>query len=273
MNEIIQSIGLFVATIFMFKLGVYNRKSLEEEKAKSKLHVLLQEKKWFEKLFNNDSEFVNGNIHPDLYIFEKFNEIIKEEQEEKTWKQRVLLQNTPYGNVVMFYDLFRQAFAYFSDVHINYTTLNYCAMKYVRLFFCRDFFVDTNILPEDHVSPFNVMKKEEEKREKEKQKKKREEKKVNFDSSIFVKAKKKLEENGKKNEIVDEKYKNNFRYLGKISNWKGLQPVPKSKVKIRVSDDDEYHHIQNKPNSPLLYENVNKKSYSAWKQFKKQYLT
>lgn len=272
MSEIIQSIGLFIATIFMFKLGVYNRKSLEEEKPKPNPHVLLQEKKWFEKLFNNDSEFVNGNIHPDLYIFEKFNEIIKEEQEEKTWKQRVLLQNTPYGNVVMFYDLFRQAFAYFSDVHINYTILNYCAMKYVRLFFCRDFFVDTNILPEDHVSPFNVMKKEEEKREKEKKKKKREEKKVNFDSSMFVKAKKKVEENVKKNEIVDEKYKNNFRYLGKITNWKSLQPVPKPKVKIRVSDDDEYHHIQNNPNSPLLHENVSNKSYSAWKQFKKQYL-
>lgn len=282
MSEIIQSIGLFIATIFMFKLGVYNRKLLEKEKENSKTHALLQEKEWFQKLFKEDKNgntVVNSNIHPDLYIYEKFNDMIKEEHaEEKTWKQRILLQNTPQGNIVMFYDLFRQAFAYFSDVHINYTTLNYCAMKYVRLFLCRDFFVDTNVLPEEYVSPFNTMKKEEEKREKEKKKKKREEKKINFDSSMFVKAKKKeekeneKEKNDKKNENIDEKYKNNFRYMGKISNWNGLQPIP-NKVKVRISDDDEYHHIQNNPNSPLLHENVNKKSYSAWKQFKKQYLT
>lgn len=149
-----------------------------------------------------------------------------------------------------------------------------CNEIYVRLYSCRDFFVDTNILPEDHVSPFNEMKKEEEKREKEKVKKKREEKKVNFDSSMFVKAKKKVELDEKKNQQIDETIKNNFRYLGKLSNWNALQPVPKKKVKIRgISDDDEYHHIQNNLNSPLLDENINNKSYSAWKQFKKQYFT
>ena len=124
MNEIIQSIGLFIATIFMFRLGVYNRKLLEKEKTKTKTksHILLQEKEWFQELFKEDKNGntrVNSNIHPDLYIYEKFNHMIKEEHaEEKTWKQRVLLQNTPQGNIVMFYDLFRQAFAYFSDVHI-----------------------------------------------------------------------------------------------------------------------------------------------------------
>jgi len=275
MYEIIQSVGLFVFSIFMFKLGVYNRKISEEEKLRPKPHRLRNEKKKFETLFDtNDQHFVNSNIHPELYCFEKFENLSKEEsEEEKGWKRRLLMQNTPQGNVVMFYDLFRQAFAYFSDVHINYNTLNHCAMRYVRLFSCRDFFVDTNVLPEDHISPFNQMKKEEEKREIEKIKKKREEKKINFDSSMFVK--KKVEFNEKKNKEIHESIKNNFRYLGKLSNWNGLQPVPKTKVKIRGnSDDDEYHHIQNNnPNSPILDENVNNKSYRAWKQFKKQYIT
>ena len=276
MYEIIQSVGLFVFSIFMFKLGLYNRKILEEEKWRPKPHSLSNEKKKFETLFDtNDQHFVNSNIHPELYCFEKFEKLSKEEsEEERGWKRRILMQNTPRGNVIMFYDLFRQAFAYFSDVHMNYNTLNQCAMRYVRLYSCRDFFVDTNILPEHHVSPFNEMKKEEEKREKEKVKKKREEKKVNFDSSMFVKAKKKVELDEKKNQEIYETIKNNFRYLGKLSNWNGLQSVPKKKVNIRgASDDDEYHHIQNNPNSPILDENVNNKSYSAWKQFKKQYLT
>ena len=174
MYEIIQPIGLFIATICMFQLGIYHRRILEKERRRPKPHNLSKEKNRFKMLFEKkDQHFVNSNIHPELYCFEKFEQLSKEEsEEEKGWKRRVLMQNTPQGNVVMFYDLFRQAFAYFSDVHINYSTLNQCAMRYVRLFSCRDFFVDTNVLPEDHISPFNQMKKEEEKREIEKIKKK-----------------------------------------------------------------------------------------------------
>jgi hypothetical protein len=270
MYEMIQSVGLFIATICMFQLGVYHRRILEKERRRPKPHNLSKEKNRFKMLFEKkDQHFVNSNIHPELYCFEKFEKISKEEsEEEKGWKRRVLMQNTPQGNIVMFYDLFRQAFAYFSDVHINYSTLNQCAMRYVRLFSCRDFFVDTNVLPEDHISPFNQMKKEEEKREIEKIKKKREEKKVNFDSSMFVK-KKKVEFDEKKNKEIDETIKNNFRYLGKLSNWNGLQPVPRiQKRKLHILDD--YDHINSNPQSPLK-EYVQDKSYSSWKNFKKQY--
>ena len=281
----IQPVILFLTSIIAYKIGVYHRnlkKEVVQETKKTK--PLEKESTFFEQLFSESNNYSNSNINPELYVFETFQKLTKNESpEEQKWKTRYLFQSTTQGNVAMFYDLYRQAFAYFSDVQISYNILNLCAMKYVRIFLCRDFFVDTTLLPKTFVNPFNTMKEEEIKLEKKKMLEKRKEKKIDFDKSAFVQPKKKdntknhlkNENNNKnKNEIKTEEpekevYKNNFRYMGKLYNFNVLQkyniPV-KKKSKSWSNFEEEYDHVN--PESPDgLVSNV-KSHYSFWKSLK-----
>ena len=67
---------------------------------------------------------------------------------EKKWKRSLLIESTPRGNVVMFYDAYKQSFSYYCDQAVMpYDIMNAVAMKYVLTFYCRDFFIDSTILP------------------------------------------------------------------------------------------------------------------------------
>jgi hypothetical protein len=63
---------------------------------------------------------------------------------EKRWRARILHETTPIGGIVMYYDVFKDGFAYHCDSvsSAQYALLNAVAMKYVRAFCCRDLFVD-----------------------------------------------------------------------------------------------------------------------------------
>ena len=103
------------------------------------------------------NETINQAIDKCFYDKNEFYETImdRENDPEKEWKTRILFEYTPRGNIIMHYDVFKQGFAYYSDVNnIPYSILNAVAMKYVLVFRCRDFFMDTNITPENEPSPF-----------------------------------------------------------------------------------------------------------------------
>jgi len=73
---------------------------------------------------------------------------------EKTWRRRIMFENTPRGNVIMYYDAFKQGFVYYSDAsNMPYFLMNAVAMKYVLLYRCRDFFIDDQLTPENKHSP------------------------------------------------------------------------------------------------------------------------
>jgi len=77
-----------------------------------------------------------------------------ENELEQIWRRRIMLENTPRGNIIMYYDAFKQGFVYYSDnSNIPYFVLNAAVMKYVLLFKCRDFFIDDQITPENTLSP------------------------------------------------------------------------------------------------------------------------
>jgi hypothetical protein len=260
MIEMVSSYVLFITSIIANRYFINQlTKNNSKNAIKPRPHSLERELFLFPTLFDlqNDKEEdfrpVNLNIDSSLYDYKTF---IKMDhtfcEMEMQWNTRLLFQNTPYGNnIIMYYDLYRQAFAYYSDAQLNYETLNLCAMKYVRVFFCRDFFVDSNVLPKSFTSPFNQMKEDEEKREKEEKLKKRKEKQINFDSSVFVQKNNKTNHHAETipSEEVDKPkpvYKNNFRYLGKIANWYITQPIPfvLSKKKVSISEHYEYIHFK-----------------------------
>lgn len=220
----------------------------EEKKDETQLYIEKNTNEFLD-LFPLDEESKkkwNSNIDERCYSLETFEKLIIEDKNElePEWKRRLMYENTPRGNIIMYYDIYKQAFAYVSDQHINYTILNACAMKYVRLYRCLDFFVDVHVLPEGVVSPFSLMQEEADRREKEKSKEKKKELGINFKDAPFAKLKTYRDTNPNSNikENNDKKietentppkleYKNNFRYLGKISNLSILQKVDVTPVK------------------------------------------
>jgi hypothetical protein len=98
----------------------------------------------------------SSNIDAVFYDKKKLFQImlIENNHLEKEWKTRIMIDTTPRGNLIMFYDVYKQGFAYYSDQNsLPYAVLNGAAMKYVIMFGCRDFYMDEYFLPKDFVSP------------------------------------------------------------------------------------------------------------------------
>jgi len=81
----------------------------------------------------------------------------KDNDLECTWRRRLVMECTPRGVVLMYYDAFKRGFAYYSDAAMPYGILNVVAMKYVTTFQCRAFFVDQDYFPLGHTSPILVL--------------------------------------------------------------------------------------------------------------------
>lgn len=104
----------------------------------------------------NSNYFFSGNIHSCFYSKKDLDSELSHSDNslEKEWKTRILIDNTPRGNIIMFYDVYKNGFSYYSDDNnVPYRILNAVAMKYVLMFCCRDFFVDETCVPVDHLSP------------------------------------------------------------------------------------------------------------------------
>ena len=195
---------------------------------------------YFLKTYDKRNATMNANMDDVFYHIEEYNSIIKSEHSdfEKKWRARVLYENTPRGNIIMYYDAYKKGFAYYSDTKgIPYNVLNSVAMKYVRIFLCRDLFVDEKITPESSPSPLIKLQEEEEKKESETKKEKKGV--VSIDKEILKKAPFAKLKNYKMEEKKDEKSKleplkivsvNRFIFMGKQCEYPFIQRIPKPKV-------------------------------------------
>jgi hypothetical protein len=202
----------------------------------------------FLKTFENQRVQYNENIDPIFYDKKEFSICVSEANNrlETSWKTKMLFENTPRGNILMFYDAYKLGFSFYSDQNvISYDILNAAAMKYVSIFRCRDFFIDESITPTS--SPFIKLHfTDEPKKDISKS-----------DKSAFVKLQNYSKENPNKKQlhikptpsilpnffsfekqiqkpkIVEtnepEKMKNKFLYLGKMINFKITQMAPKKR--------------------------------------------
>ena len=91
----------------------------------------------------------NQNIEPIFYNKKEYLElsVLDSNDIENRWKTRILFQNTPRGNIAMFYNVFKLGFSYYCDENMPYDILNAVAMRYVIMNQCRDFFMDEEITP------------------------------------------------------------------------------------------------------------------------------
>ena len=100
---------------------------------------------------------LNENIEFYFYNKKELHEILEEKNNilEKKWKQRMLYEFTPRGNVVMHYDPYKLGFIYYCDTNsISYPILNAVAMKYCTIYRCHDFFTDNEKIPDEEETTF-----------------------------------------------------------------------------------------------------------------------
>ena len=201
---------------------------------------IAKHKKLFIKTYDaTNPKAFNQNIDNIFYDIEKYDKEMSDRDNllEPLWKRRTIMEHTPLGNVLMFYDAYKHAFSYYADSsNIPYDILNAVAMKYVLVYRCRDFFIDSSIfiLNNDDVSvpifsPFQRI------HEIDKKTKKVtiSNKKIDTKSGPFLQVKskigKKVDVNANINKKTDNTptiFKNKFVYNGKMRVFSILQSVP-----------------------------------------------
>ena len=199
------------------------------------------------KLFEKNSIY-NSNIESAFYNKSEIHEIMQTSNNEleKIWQTRILFENTPRGNVILFYDAFKQGFSYYCDQKtISYDLLNAAAMKYVSIYRCLHFFIDETIIPDKYKSPFIKLYFAEEIKntlvhknantfahmrnygKENPNAKKTLPNKSNTLSTMFLTQLLPKEQQNVPPE--PDNIKNKFMYLGKINNFKVLQSLPKKR--------------------------------------------
>lgn len=238
----------YLRLIFLYKICVYNLWCLFGYKLPKAITVTTlstsyeeRQKVKFLETYESSKDF-NENIDKCFYNEKELRELLIEEDNdlEKKWKTKLLFENTPRGNIIMYYDAFKQGFSYYCDqTSLPYHLLNAVAMKYVMTFRCRDFFADNQETPENHPSPLlePVKAIEIKKKDENVVVPKKPAPFAKFKSYNMVNSKVKQEENKKlkqeenKKEEKDEKIyiRNKFICLGKIRNFKLIQSIEKKR--------------------------------------------
>jgi hypothetical protein len=194
----------------------------------------------------------NKNLNIDFVFYDRkmlFNILKNEDNEiEKKWKTRILIDYTPFGNIIMFYDVYKSGFSYYCDQsNISHYILNAVAMKYVMNFLCLNFFID-ELSVKEFSSPFIKFLEIEEKHDN--QIKKDVFNSLSINSKVDVKnlpfikkGEKPLNLHNKSqkfNKPVSnvEKRINKFIYLGKINNFSII-----SKQNVKSTKEIAYKNV------------------------------
>jgi len=186
--------------------------------------------------FKQSNSDMNSNIDKEFYSKDDYIKTMRDvdNELERKWKQKTLIEQTPKGNIIMYYDPYKQGFSYYSDSQpIPYAILNAVAMKYVRIYRCRDFFVDDETTPETEPSPFIQIHMVEKKKSKDTDK--NSSGKSMFKDAPFAKLKNYKTKN--QSDTTDENnvprkpervfYRNKFISVGPVRNYSILQPIKK----------------------------------------------
>jgi hypothetical protein len=118
--------------------------------------------KKYADFYSKETPDENSNIDTVLYDFDKRKEIFvsPDNELEKQWKSRILIENTPRGNVMMYFNPYLLSYYYYSDEQIiPYKILEQVATKYVVMYRCKDFFIDPEKRPGNKI--LEVLQKEE----------------------------------------------------------------------------------------------------------------
>jgi hypothetical protein len=230
-----QFIVLFASVIFNIYKEVEKEIEEEEEEEEEEVKMVRYEDKYKDKIKEiNSVEEINSDKKTLL----------------DNLKFSIVMETTPNGNVLMYWDNNRSSFIYYSDTSIPYRYLEVVARKYVIMNNCREIY----FIMEEQLKP---LKKEEIVEKKEEKNVFAKLKSYNQSSILDTKniAPKKQNQNIQlpriqinqketdKNEILLKENANRYSYEGKIINFSFLQK-PKKNMKEKISFS-EFKKIQN----------------------------
>ena len=219
------------ASITLWSYTKTNKNKKEEKELSPNEAYIEQNTALFVARLEKDNDEANSNIDKRFYLKEAYDEATQEQNGdlEKEWRKRILMEYTPRGNIVMYYDAYKRGFAYYSDTHISYPLLNSVAMKYVCVYHCLDFFIDENVHEHVSKSPFlriheidSVKKKEESKS------------KTDVKKGPFLQPKPKMSKGKLRIETSQPiMTQNKFVSVGKIRNFTLLEKPVVQKTEIK----------------------------------------
>jgi hypothetical protein len=199
-NNIV-NIGLFNISIFVCYLLKKNNNN-NSNKIKKKDPFLLYENKYKQKYKQLQSIDLNKETLENL-------------------KNKIVIENTPKGNVLIFYNSEEEVFKYYSDSKdIPYHYLETIARKYVIQFNCKKIYV--NMI--DHMKTSNEIE----------NKYKQNKNPLFVDYKFYNKNQSRVNNNDTKKYIIKEK-SNRYSYCGKLNDFKFLKQSS-SKKKITFAD-------------------------------------
>lgn len=160
--------------------------------------------------------------------FEKYNnkfdtkEIVEiSDEKKKLLKNSILFENTPIGNVIMYYNNENTEFDYYSNRNMSYNFLETICKKYVTMFNCKELYRE-----------YEIEKKKHEENEK---KKKEEKKEIVKKKSVYANFKKYNNETLKFDE--NEPFlQNRYHYKGNLKDFNMLKPIKIEKKKFTIQD-------------------------------------
>lgn len=113
-----------------------------------------------EKLNNEKIDLVKERENARKYVIN---------QRNLQLKNCYVMENTPVGNVVMFYNVDKETFEYYSDHSVPYRFLDVVARKYVKVYNCRPLYVDMEEELNQQKEKKRKMEEEERKKQEERQ--------------------------------------------------------------------------------------------------------
>ena len=238
---------VYVYYCSLYRLGLYiPPKSAPTISSLSDIYIE-KRKQHFLSTYENLANF-NESVDPIFYNKTEYKQVMETPNNpiETYWKKRILLENTPRGNIIMYYDAYKLGFVYYCDnSSLPYSLINAVVMKYVTTFRCRDFFIDVSVKPESKDSPILTLYKDD-------PTKKTEAKIAKPTSNAFAKLKNYREDTSKPVQPQqDQKNTNTIIYQGKIFNFSILQSIPKAIPK---------------PKSSIVFDSTPVESYSEYKK-------
>jgi uncharacterized caspase-like protein len=174
---------------------------------------------------------------------DKWKQLGTKEYTKEEWdgfRSKILVEMTPLGNVLMYWDAKKELFVYFSDTAIPYRYLETVARKYIVKFDCKAIYVD---MDEELERAKEALQKKKEEKEKEKEREKAREKEPTQEKkSVFAKLKQYNQgtkptptQETKPTPVDDKEYllkerSNRYAYEGKMMNFPFLKKIDRSCV-------------------------------------------
>ena len=208
------SLGISVSSYFLFKHFFYKEKKIKEKEEEP------YENKYYDK-------------------FEDLDCIELEEDYVKSLKSNIIIEKTPKGNVLMYYDFEKESFIYYCDTKdISYLYLETIARKYAIQFNCKKLVVDIK----------------KELQEAKKEKPKEEIKKKESNNELFASFKDYNRKGSGGSKTMNKKFiirqnANRYSYRGKLNEYNYLQSDAYKKEKkedFEILDFASFKRLQEK---------------------------